>query len=273
MLYVGRCLRGSNGACSALCSFSVTAPPHNQIGPFWCWFPGWWALYILGPCGSLQRTLLWGWEFLQLQSQPPQVFSISGLRFYFSRLELWVMRSVAGSASCCLATCLLCQVAYLCPCYRSGWMCLLYLLGCWTSIQFNFLSVMIGFCFFKLLSFFWLCRGGTVCLPMPPSWLEVSEENFNQWSKMITLFLWKNTLVIIQRKENRKDKILPSRREKSIDIAQISKKWQIGYMSLSFQSTLCHFYRQYYQFICMSPLLKCKFSCSRQGVISPYRMS
>ena len=30
--------------------------------------------YILGPYGSLQLTLLWGWEFLLLPPQPPQVF-------------------------------------------------------------------------------------------------------------------------------------------------------------------------------------------------------
>ena len=33
------------------------------------------------------------------------------------------------------------------PPYRSGWMCFLYLLGCRTSIQFDFLSVLVAFCF------------------------------------------------------------------------------------------------------------------------------
>ena len=38
------CLRGSNGACSAFCRFSVTpSATHNQIGPFWCCFPRGWA--------------------------------------------------------------------------------------------------------------------------------------------------------------------------------------------------------------------------------------
>ena len=37
--------------------------------------------------------------------------------------------------------------AHLCPSYLSGWMFLLYLLGCWTSIQFDFLSVLVVFCF------------------------------------------------------------------------------------------------------------------------------
>ena len=36
----GRGLIGSNGTCSTLCQFSVTpSATHNQIGPFWCWFP------------------------------------------------------------------------------------------------------------------------------------------------------------------------------------------------------------------------------------------
>ena len=34
-------------------------------------------VYILGPCGFLQQTLPWGWEFLLLP-QPPQVFSVRG---------------------------------------------------------------------------------------------------------------------------------------------------------------------------------------------------
>ena len=35
----GRGLRGSNGACSNLCRFSVTpSATHNQIVPLWCWF-------------------------------------------------------------------------------------------------------------------------------------------------------------------------------------------------------------------------------------------
>ena len=52
-------------------------------------------MYVLGPCGSLQRTLLCGWEFLLLSPQPPQVFSVGGLRLYFPSLEPWVARSVS----------------------------------------------------------------------------------------------------------------------------------------------------------------------------------
>ena len=55
--------------------------------------------YILGPCGCLQWTLLWGWEFLPLPPQPPQVFSISCLRLFFPKLELWVAWSVSLPSS------------------------------------------------------------------------------------------------------------------------------------------------------------------------------
>ena len=134
----------------------------------------------LGPYGSLQRTLLWGWEFLLLLPQPPWVFSLRGLRLYFPELEPWVAWSVTWSTSCCLAGqlqfCPPCStihhlteftsrslavsplrpVARLCPFYRSGWMFLLYLLGCRTYMQFVFLSVLVVFCFKLLLSFFWL---------------------------------------------------------------------------------------------------------------------
>ena len=44
MLYLGKGLKGSNGACSTLCRISITpSATHNQIGPLWCWFPSGWA--------------------------------------------------------------------------------------------------------------------------------------------------------------------------------------------------------------------------------------
>ena len=40
----GRGPRGNSATCSSLCQFSVTFPTtHNQIGPFWCWFPSGWT--------------------------------------------------------------------------------------------------------------------------------------------------------------------------------------------------------------------------------------
>ena len=63
----GRGLIGSNGACSALCWFSVTPPlPSSKLGPCGADSQVGGFVYVLRPCGSLQRTFLWGWEFLLL---------------------------------------------------------------------------------------------------------------------------------------------------------------------------------------------------------------
>ena len=72
----GRGPRGNNAACSTLCWFSVTSPTtHKQLGPSGTdsWVGG--LVYVLGPCGSLQWTLLWDWKFLLLLPQPTGVFS------------------------------------------------------------------------------------------------------------------------------------------------------------------------------------------------------
>ena len=52
-------------------------------------------VHTLGPCGSLQWPLLWGWESLLLPPQTPRAFSIRGLRLYFPELEHWVARSAS----------------------------------------------------------------------------------------------------------------------------------------------------------------------------------
>ena len=65
---------------------------------------------------------------------------------------------LAGSASRRLAVSPLHPAAHLHPSDRSGRMFLLYLLGCQTSIEFDFLSVLVVFVFKLLLSFFWLCK-------------------------------------------------------------------------------------------------------------------
>ena len=70
-LYVGEGPRGSNGVRSTLHWISVTpSAPHNQIGPSGAgsWVGG--LVHTLGPCGSLQRPLLWGWESLLLLPNP-----------------------------------------------------------------------------------------------------------------------------------------------------------------------------------------------------------
>ena len=157
----------------------------SQVGGF---------VYILGPCGSLQQTLLCGWEFLMLPPQPPQVFSIRGFRLYFPTLELWVLQCVSLPSCYSQFICTqmwdnpLCQpppcqvcLLLLCPKSSSPWLpvsppptgldeCFFFnslLVGIpYSSIfwQFFLLSV------FKFVLVFLLvvCRG-TVYLPMPPS--------------------------------------------------------------------------------------------------------
>ena len=130
-------------------------------------------VYVLGPCGSLQWTLLWGWEFLPLPPQPPQVFSIRGLRLYFPVLELWVVWSVllpsCSSRFICTWTwdCRVCQppprwVHQPLPWHKSSlssclslslllvWMNISSLtpwLSDFHTIQFDFLSVLVLSCF------------------------------------------------------------------------------------------------------------------------------
>ena len=118
-------------------------------------------VHTLGPCGSLQRPLLWGWESFLLLPQPPRAFSIRGQRLYFPAMEPWVTPSAllpailpclsvrecgaawsaSGQTACpfCPTLCHsqsdhghtspLCPSAHLRPSYWSGGMFLFYLLG------------------------------------------------------------------------------------------------------------------------------------------------
>ena len=123
------------------------------------WVDG--LVHAPGPCGSLQWPLLWGWDFLLLPPHAPLVFSIRGVRLYFPVLEPWVVWSVLlprhsswfiyvwmwGRTACpvpqsttslgpqavALLQILSTLAAHLCPSYWSGWMFLLYLLGCQPS--------------------------------------------------------------------------------------------------------------------------------------------
>ena len=102
---------------------SLTPLSTSKLGPSGAdsWVSGF--VYVLGPCGSLQPTLLWGWEFLPLLPQPPWVFSISGLRFYFPVPEPWVARSVSLSSCSSRFICTQmwdCPVLQLPPCRLSS---------------------------------------------------------------------------------------------------------------------------------------------------------
>ena len=75
--------------CHLLCSLPVFShfPCYPQSNwallvliPRWVGF-----VYVLGPCRSLQWTLLWVWEFLPLLPKPPRCFQSEVLRLYFPR--------------------------------------------------------------------------------------------------------------------------------------------------------------------------------------------
>ena len=159
-------------AQSALCCFSVTpSTTHKQIGPFWCCFLSGWACVCsrslwISPTNSPVR----------LRVSPPAALIPTGVSKQWFE-ALYPCTVTLGCVVCHLVHQLLprlpaaalptqlhnpwpswvCQLrlamsplhptACLCPSYQSGWMFLLYLLGCWTSIQFDFLSVLVVFCF------------------------------------------------------------------------------------------------------------------------------
>ena len=127
-------------------------------------------------------------------------FQSEVLRLYFPSTETWVVRSVSlpscssqfistqmwdhqlcqplphppGPPATALPRILSALAAHLYASYWSGWMFLLYLLGYWTSIQFDLLSVLVAFVFKFVVILLLVVRGGTVYLPTPPSWPEVS---------------------------------------------------------------------------------------------------
>ena len=68
-------------------SFQSLPPlPTSKLGPFGTDSQVGGFVYILGPCESLQWTLLWGLEFL-LVPQPPQVIFIRGFEALFPQAE------------------------------------------------------------------------------------------------------------------------------------------------------------------------------------------
>ena len=62
---------------------SLPLLPTIKLGPSGAGSPVGGLVHALGPCGSLQRPLLCGWESLLLPPQPPRALSIRGLRLYF----------------------------------------------------------------------------------------------------------------------------------------------------------------------------------------------
>ena len=74
---------------------SCTPLPTIKLGPSGAGSRVGGLVHSPGPCGSLQRPLLRGWESLPLPPQPPRAFSIRGLRVYFPELEPWVAQSAS----------------------------------------------------------------------------------------------------------------------------------------------------------------------------------
>ena len=64
------------------CFWSLPPLPTSELGTSGADYQVGGLVYILGPCGSLQWTLLWGWEFLS-PLQPPQVFTARGFEVLF----------------------------------------------------------------------------------------------------------------------------------------------------------------------------------------------
>ena len=135
-------------------------------------------------------------SFSHCHLNPPQVFSISGLRLYFPTLELWVVRSVARSTSCSLPAS--CSFAHPAPQSATSLAppaaTLPRVLSTRLPVSapptgrvecFFFVSLVVGLSYSSIFCQFWLffvfkcvvvllvVRGGTVCLRMPPSWPEV----------------------------------------------------------------------------------------------------
>ena len=159
---------------------SFTPLPTIKLGPSDadCWVVG--LVHALGPCGSLQRTLLWGWEFLLLPPQLPQVFSIRGLRLSFPALEpliAWsVLRPLLSSWFICVrmwgrSVCPPHWVHQPLPCCESSptWLpvsapptsideCFFISLVFRLPYSSIFCQFWLFFVFKLLLSFFWLCE-------------------------------------------------------------------------------------------------------------------
>ena len=92
-----RGLRGNNATCSAPHFQSLPPLPTSNLGPPDADSQVGAFVYILGPCGFLQQTLLWGWEFLLCHPTPTGFYS---QRFwgFISHAGTLVARSVSPSS-------------------------------------------------------------------------------------------------------------------------------------------------------------------------------
>ena len=162
----GRGQRGNSDAWSTLTSLFVTSLtfPTSSLCPLGADLQVGRFLHVLGPCDSLQCSLLWGWEVLLLPQKIPTDLFHSLWFWVFSFLR-WNPEFCGQSVSlpCFSQACLRVNVGLLVwsssrhlaasspPCclsphlLLSGWM-FLQLLACWTSMQ-MFLAVLVVLCF------------------------------------------------------------------------------------------------------------------------------
>ena len=146
-LYVTEGPRGSNGACSTLCWFSVTpSTTHNQIETFWCLFPGGWVCVRSSPLWVSPTNSPVRLGVSPAAPTPRGAFN--------QRFEALFPRSGAlGCAVVCFSA------------RRSSglsvWMNDYFLFPwCWSPLLFDSLSVLV-------------VRGGAVCPPTPPCWFSL----------------------------------------------------------------------------------------------------
>ena len=196
----GRGRRGNNATCLALWQFSVTSSEtHKQIVPFSCWFPGGWVcvhsrtLWVsptnspmrLGvshatstPTGFFSQRF---WGFISPHWNPG-LCGLShspvvppGLSAHKCGTTCPASHCLTWSASHHLAASPLCPAACLCPSYGLD--------ECFffnsLVIRLPYSSIFCQFWLFFVLKFvvvlLLVVRGGTVYLPMPPSWPEVQK--------------------------------------------------------------------------------------------------
>ena len=155
----------------------------SKLGPSGAdsWVSGF--VYVLGPCGSLQWPLLWGWEFF-LPLQPPKVFSIRGFEALFPctgtlgctvclapQFFLPVNRHTNVGPSVLPAAALPCPLCPSCPSppLLLVWMNVSSLTPCLSDFYIVQFSGHSHFLFLNLLlSFFCLCKGARY--PDMPRW-------------------------------------------------------------------------------------------------------
>ena len=198
---------------------SFTPLPTIKLGPPGAGSRVGGLVHALGPYGSVQWPLLWGWESLLLPPQPPRAFSIRGLTLYFPTLEPWVTQSASLSAVCPVYLCmnvgpqglpvvrlpalfvphsasvgparatrvLSAPAAPLHPSYWSGGKFIFLFPRCRTSLPFDFLSALVVW-------------GGAACLPTPPSWF--SRKDLSKTLQDLSGIGWISMFKFFPRKPN-----------------------------------------------------------------------